>query len=392
MNENLTKFFRELAESTFDAGDAARILLDNFAIRTRSDELVRVVTGKADEKGISLDAYKAHARGFLGIGEDYFEQWWVGVREISREAVIKLSFFFKMNADESAQLLTGRFGYDSFYMRNFKEFIYAVCLDNGLDLACANRVINQVKMNNEDIGQTNPDVRSQSTGESATEWLKRETKGKGCFTEESLVAFVNAHADLFGTFNRAAYNEFISLYDKLRHGTSHTGIAPEHQTDIEIYEMIQLNIPAGNQIMNQTLLKIAENALGGAEDISRIKAKNPRRKVNRRLLITMWMLVNGGKPHFEEIDGEIRGDEHLDDVTDGLHGMLNKCGMPLLDPRSPFDWLILNALYYTHMVESTEEDSDDFTTDGVPEDMPERINEMITRLFYDGEYENEDAT
>lgn len=86
--------------------------------------------------------------------------------------------------------------------------------------------------------------------------------------------------------------------------------------------------------------------------------------------------------------------------------MLDGCGMPRLDSRNPFDWLILNALAYTHKAKTDEDEyfgnddcvnsyncgdcgKCDINKHALNVDMMKRINAVVGLLFE--EMGNEDA-
>jgi len=55
----------------------------------------------------------------------------------------------------------------------------------------------------------------------------------------------------------------------------------------------------------------------------------------------VWLWSGEGAPLYEEAKEEEAYQEHVERINDGI---LKEYGMPILDPRSPFDWIVLNSL------------------------------------------------
>jgi len=102
------------------------------------------------------------------------------------------------------------------------------------------------------------------------------------------------------------------------------------------------------------------------------KKKNNKNKhitqVKRKHLILMWLLLYGGRPDFGDY-GEPQ-DVFEECITTLNFNILEPCGLSTLDPRNPFDWLVINALYYCHFA------NNDNDTDAV-----ERIQVLMDILF-----------
>ena len=70
--------------------------------------------------------------------------------------------------------------------------------------------------------------------------------------------------------------------------------------------------------------------------------KSRKTDVTRKVLILLFLATDAG-PDFDEEEEPTR-DEVFQDLYQRLNDMLNLCGFSALDPRAPFDWLILYCI------------------------------------------------
>ena len=90
----------------------------------------------------------------------------------------------------------------------------------------------------------------------------------------------------------------------------------------------------------------------------------------------MWLYAKAGTPDYGEYaDNQAAFAECINIINDDL---LEPCGIPFLDPRNPFDWIIMNALYYAYYTVEDEDEKDDTV---------ERISKVMEQLFQRGNEE-----
>ena len=76
------------------------------------------------------------------------------------------------------------------------------------------------------------------------------------------------------------------------------------------------------------------------------KMKSREADVTRKALILLFLATDPGPMAEDEDDFEftLTKDEVFEDLYQRLNDMLLQCGFPALDPRAPFDWLILYCI------------------------------------------------
>jgi len=379
-NTNLTKHMLEKAKSVFDIDETLSLLQASFPLRTSCEEFQKLVDEKAAERRVTatqlVDTVLKPTLGAQNI-----RNWLSGKVVISRESAIKIAFALQLDWNEAEHFIMHSCGHDGFYLRNYKDLIYIYYIVHKQSYADANALILEFKEldnQNPDV-ETPPPVTSQSR---ITEWIRKEFL-HFVKNETDLRAFLKCNKNLFGSFRRKAYEVFLDLYTTLKEDTSYSD---SQLTDDDICEMVLLHIPSlrgRNDISHEILRKIAEKTLPRS-GLSEIINKTPDRKttviaqIDRKHLILAWLVAEGGAlPHFD--DSYNPEDEFEECVRVLNFAVLEACGFPRLDARNPFDWLIINALYYCYF-ESADDDAVD------------RIQTVIDALYGGGMVQSDDGS
>lgn len=71
------------------------------------------------------------------------------------------------------------------------------------------------------------------------------------------------------------------------------------------------------------------------------KMESRKQNVSRKVLILLFLATDGTGSDFDELEEPETVDEVFQSVSTRLDEMLDACGFPPLDPRNPFDWMIL---------------------------------------------------
>jgi len=84
------------------------------------------------------------------------------------------------------------------------------------------------------------------------------------------------------------------------------------------------------------------------DEVTISKMKSRELEVTRKVLILLFLATDGSESEFEELDEDediLTRDEIFMNVYTRLNRMLQSCGFQRLDPRSPFDWVVLYCIY-----------------------------------------------
>lgn len=370
-NPYLTLMAEEMAVNMYDLDEAIRFLKCDFPIRTVKEELERVIEYCADNLNVTNDELVKMLKEKCGVVN--VKNWLSGKSKLlSKESALKIAFTLQMDSNEASKFLMQSCWLDGFYMRDYNDVIYRYCLDKKMGYEQAEELIKEHSYLD---NQPNPDAANEiQSGVRITEYLDRKLKTVS--TLDELNHFIEQNQEYFGSFRRQAYEKFMVLYNTEKYYSPYKfGDIP---TDEEICKEIAMSIPSlkGRQaIISNVLKKITEDALSRTT-LSEIIGKNKNHgkitEVKRKHLILMWLYVNAGNPDYgddEFLNRDTAFRECIMDINDKL---LEPCGMPLLDSRNPFDWIVMNALHYAYFSGGNKDDGDD--TVG-------RINGVMTKLF-----------
>jgi hypothetical protein len=366
----LTQINWESAKKIYEIDKAKDIVKKGFPIRTTAEELGKLLKTVSDST--NTPSVELEKKLKTAVGAQNFSNWWNGKVSISRQGAIKISFTLGLGVIDAQRFVVQSCWHEGLYIRDYKDLIYMFFLEKKLDFADAEQMIKKHSV----LDTQNPDVEiAMPLGSGRiTEILERQFE-KSVHTVDDLDAFLEKNASRFGSFRRKAHEKFSKMYDIVK-GANEI----DSPTDNEICQMVLMNIPslrAFGGITNEILVKIAENTLPRS-GLSEIINKTPDSKTgkiaqaNRKHLILMWLLIYGGRPAFEDSEEAETAFEECIEVIN--FDLLEPCGFPTLDPRNPFDWLIINALYYCH-----------FAKDDEDADAVERIRLVIGELFNGGD-------
>lgn len=181
--------------------------------------------------------------------------------------------------------------------------------------------------------------------------------------EAEFISAYLSHLPILGEFHNKAYSYF-------RHYMSVLLSPEEDAEEYSVERVIEAYLtPARTGGRNRQKLdgiqKIIRRAFPNATDLRSMLAK--RMDVPRKLLLLLYMVTeNSFDEDYDEFDEDyVSPEERFKQNWWGINLMLNDCGMPILEPRNPFDRLILYAL----------------NTENEDESMLDRFDAIVSYLF-----------
>lgn len=269
---------------------------------------------------------------------------WLHDRNIpqKREELFKICFALELDEEKTNSVL-GVTAENGIHYRNPREVIYAYCLRSGRDYPEAQRL--EEKLWKKKYGDL-PDRRNLT--ESKKEELPMTFSVRNDFkrvqTEKELEAFLEKRRESFGYFRNTAYRKFTKMLSCLS--------VPEESWQ---YGMPREQDYSVDQIVNHYLRmgvpydKKSEKYSRAAKQIKK-KWPSPksvreilsgRQDVDRKSLILLYLVTETISGEKTESKDQVR--EHIN----RMNLMMTESGMPVLNPHSPFDYLILQAVNVT---------------------------------------------
>ena len=311
-------------------------------------------------------------------------------------------------ADEFVTMISG----EHLHWRSAKEIIYIYALQNGLRYPEAAAL--EARLQEYLDPKTVKEKRKEELQEAdLTEHLR--TQIEMLHSEEELRSFLTRESGRLGELHNQAYLLFSDMLDQLKTPVSEEEAKirqgeKEHLTIRDILrEYLFQNIvleAKGRAVASKKLAKKGEIPKESQFILSRIqkdisdewpeettlsKMKKRKADVTRKTLILLFLATYSGEDStadvmqegYEAWSGDYSGDYSDDvpfpedeeltredvflDTKDRIDFMLSLCGFAALDPRSPFDWLILYCMCAEDLL-----------------DMDERMRNMFLQMFGDG--------
>ena len=274
----------------------------------------------------------------------------------SREDLFRIAFAMELDEEQTSGLLGLCTDYGIHY-RNGRELTYAYCLRRGLNYEQAS-----------DLYASLPDP-SRSN---------RSMPGKGPFsdTQQIVSAFSSVHDDQefirlyeeylgsFGTLHQRAWDYFDRFFQVL---AAPDGDEERYSIEKAAQTYLSLHMPSGSRRREFNLIqRMIKQGWPNATKLKNICAR--REDVPRKLLLLLYLITeNILDDAYDELDESYLSSEELfEEHWWRVNLMLRDCGMPTLDPRNAYDWLVLYSLN---------------SGAGQDEAMAERMEAVIAALF-----------
>ena len=313
-----------------------------------------LVEGLADHNPeMKRDSIERKVRGWLKPD---------GERSVKKRDAIELCFILQLDVEEADQLVA-MVSEERLHWRNPDEIILIFALQNGLDY-------HQTLALEERLAGLLPDVSEEAepSEDSFTGIIRSEVSELG--TEEELEAYLRHAAGRLGYCHNNAYQLFIDMMDTLENPAADTGEAElfeeEHLTvrDILREYLYADNVLSAKERARKTkkgktdgkeafiLSKIQKSIASSWPDETTIsKMKSRQMDVTRKILILLFLATDAGWQGDEEDEYVPTTAEAFEDLYSRLDNMLTLCGFSVLDPRAPFDWLILYCICVPDMLD-----------------------------------------
>lgn len=191
--------------------------------------------------------------------------------------------------------------------------------------------------------------------------------------EDALLAFLREEQSRLGTFHNTAYHLFSQYMGLLKRGYSELGmealfeemtreekkkaqnsvdgdIGPHKAEPITVRDILETYmyrkfVPVqtrGKAKAAELFSPIQRNIRQNwPDEYSLSKIESRKQDVSRKTLILLFLATDGTDSDFDEFEEPETADDVFLSLYTRLDAMLNACGFPQLDPRNPFDWMIL---------------------------------------------------
>lgn len=372
--ETMTELTRNMFDSATkmnSVAEAAAVLRQYGQFRTLGDILrsysgcenpkVRLVEGlMAQEPSASRDSLDKKVRNWLS-GR---------TRSVSKRDAFALCRILELSLEQSdtfLKLVTG----EGIHWRNPEDIVWGYAIANGLDYGNTCALLERVSVIKPQKAATDL-MPGSFTGE-----VREKLQPLLYRSEEELMAFLEQEHNTLGAFHNTAYRLFMQYMELLETGGIDDGMeaspAMSSREILESYMYRQLvPIARRQESRDKSVFSDVQRSIrmNWPDEASISKMKSRELDIPRKVLILLFLATDGSETEYEEEDEDediLTRDEIFQNIYTRLNRMLHACGFQKLDPRTPFDWMVL----YCICVEDLW-------------DVDQRLKDMLQEIFPDG--------
>ncbi|MCL2426495.1 MAG: hypothetical protein FWD05_09180 [Oscillospiraceae bacterium] len=406
---NETRWAELMMSEAMDMEEAVNFLKEEFPIRTLAEVLCEAVGYYLYNKRIEVTPDDARHVLLEKLEEDEdtrkkskINSWLPlslvdndkkQVKSISKESAMQIAFSLKMTLEDAESFLR-RCWLDSLYLRDIQDVIYRCGLKCGFNYKEVIDLINEFSYL--DLPNADPEIDEDSSNDSLTKVISEKLEKGTIITTNDLRVFIKENEKLFGSYRRRTYDKFIRLYNEIEEYINEASstaedtdrVAQKNHNEL-IQEIIEkpvygvrelisqkdmlANISLGiNELkktwkdnpvkgLNNIIRNLIAERIPALSSFSSIIKKAPDKtgkpiEIDRKLFMLTWLLCEDGNLEGFLGTSNTKPDtalkNHLETLNDTI---LLEYGFPPLDARHPFDWAVMNTLYYAHILCKNED-------------------------------------
>lgn len=295
---------------------------------------------------LSRDSVERRVRGWLAKDSR---------RSVKKEDAIEICFILKLSVEEADQLVS-LISEEALHWRNPDEIVYIFALKQGMDYLEARDLDRSMEEQLAGVKES-----KEQAEDSFTPIIRTEISALN--TKEELADYLRHGAARLGRYHNNAYKLFMEMMEVLKQPPlddeirRSEALEPERLSIRDILKeyLFEKNVNYAKEKARSgkkskeadplVLSAIQESiSANWPNEITISKMKSRKADVTRKVLILLFLATDPGMDDDGFEDEEITESEVFEDLHQRLNDMLILCGFSALDPRAPFDWLILYCI------------------------------------------------
>lgn len=343
------EMFNNATSGELSIKDAVAMLKEQAVFRTLKDKLMRFEKGR-DIRNLIVDGLIKNNPGLVKESVQRKVRGWFNndERNIKKEDAIELCFILDLSLEE-ADLFLAMVSEEGIHWRNPEEIVYAFAIKNKLSYSEAKKIWEEVSAEFRNANQTD---------NTYTSLIKNEVLN--LTSTEDLKAYIKHAKAKLGTYHNTAYALFTEYMNLLESPASYDDMPTEKSMTVREISENYLNekmIPrfkknSGSAFASLSLVE-RNLRLNWPDEFTISRIKNREIDVTRKILILLFLATDGTESYSgQDFDDTETYEDYYDmdeeDVFNEtylrLSAMLSECGFAQLDPRVPFDWMILYCM------------------------------------------------
>ena len=347
---------------------AARILQETGNMRTLGD-ILRTHAKNENPKVFLVDKLSQVTPELSRDSIDRKVRNWLNGRttSVSKHDAYILSRILDLDLEQTDIFLKQVTG-EGIHWRNPEEIIWAYGISQNIDCARIFELHKKLAASGLKLSGKEKDTNHY------TEQVRQKFQSLLCQSEEELLQYLRQEWASLGTFHNTAHELFKDYMELLESGDTDNWLNDASKmTSGEVLEsyLYRKIIPAGKNASASLFSAMQRSVRATWPDETTIsKMKHREIDVTRKVLILLFLATDGSNTEYEELDEDediLTRDEIFLNTYTRLNRMLHACGFQMLDPRSPFDWIVLYSIC-----------ADEFW------DIDQRMHDILQAIFPDG--------
>lgn len=320
--------WNRLTQQALSPAEAVQYLTQEFPARGFAETLLRI----CPEPGLRARLTQVLAEGGIALesADRTVRNWLSGKSAPSdRETVYRVAFGLSLSVEDTNRLLCSVADY-GIHARDPVEVVYLFALCTGQSYAQAQA------LQQECAGL----LREEGASAASTKLLNRQVGQLR--TNADFLAWYGEHAEDFSQLHNAAYGFFTDHVKNLIGDGDDFSLEYISNTCLRLRGTVPLDRSSAQLSGVQRVLK---HYWPSATTLKQMK--NRRIDVSRKTLLLLYILCEGvtDDDAYSPLDEDyIPLAERLETHVLKVDSMLETCGMGLLDPRGPFDWLVMYCM------------------------------------------------
>lgn len=348
--ENMTVLSSEMFEHAIQADlsvkDAVALLKEQAVFRTLKDKLMKFEKGR-DLKKLIVDRLLENNPELVRESVQRKVRGWFNndERTIKKQDAIELCFILDLSLEE-ADLFLAMVSEEGIHWRNPEEIVFAYALSKKTPFKEAKAICEEIAS----------DIKNVKDNEEVyTELVRCEVEE--ITSIEALKTYIRQSKSKLGTYHNTAYSLFMEYMNILenpltgdelpKEKTMSAREISENYFNEKIIPRFKKNSSDKKEGSYASLSAVERNLrLNWPDEFTISRIKNREIDVSRKILILLFLATDGGELYTDDYEEYYEMDEEdvFKETYIRLSAMLKECGFAQLDPRVPFDWMILYCM------------------------------------------------
>lgn len=349
--DNLTDISRKMYIKAYNiqsVPDAVIMLRECGSFRTLGDILRGRITSDQPKSVLVDGLCYNHPDASRDSIDKKVRNWLNGrTQTVAKRDAFELAQILKLDLEQTDLFLKQVTG-EGIHWRDPSEIVWGYSIAQGLSYSDTIRLLRKASGFGADGSAANMT--------SYTEEVFQKVRPLLDLPEDAFISGLTAMNSSFGAFHNTAHRLFIQFLEILEGGDPGDFIDDgpkmtmryilEHylyRTQVPVVKRESQKASAGFNALQRSV------RANWPDEQTLSKMKNREMDVSRKVLMMLFLATDGGEPDddtdLDEWDEEPPSrDEVFQGVYTRMNRMLQACGFQQLDPRSPFDWIILFSI------------------------------------------------